>query len=374
MPLFTIYDLIILALITTPLFIFLKPKGVLASVKIILASLKIFANNKLMFLQNVFLLFLVHLFVPIIFIALIYGVAIALNMVADGSTNYFINNFIAIVGLIWIFGSIILAILSFPFLISFVYVIFYRQLLQILTENNSERKLSFKKIIGQEIKNFSKFLKFLLVLVSITISARIEAFLMMINFLGVNGRFNLSRYFLPNYIKQILCYVPMEYALYRNSPKRAAVKSYQINREWTALSVYGVAVSFLITMLVVFFIVYMMNHINDINVLFNMEDLVEKLGATSIMVLFWFSFLAIILFFSIPLRMLINSFYFIVYLNYNNSILEGKTDKFAKDFGLFGSFLDSVEDLLIKKFGSEPIPIYEKYIPIKEEYKKMIEL
>jgi len=374
MPLFTIADLILLVIIAVILFIFLKPKGVLAGVKIMLVSLRIFANHKAMFLQNALFLFAIYLFIPIIFIALIYGIAIALNMVASGSTNYFLNSFIAIAGLIWIFGSIILGALSIPLLISFAYVIFYRQLLQILMEDNSERKFSFKEVINQEIKNFSKFLKFLLVLISITVSARIEAFLMMVKFWGFAGRFNLSRYFLPNYIKQVLRYVPMEYALYHNSPKRAVIKSYQINREWTALSVYGIAVSFLITMIIIFFICYIMSHMSDINALFSMEALVEKIGAVLATILFWFVFIAVILSFSIPLSLLINSFYFIVYLNYNNSIIEGKTDKFAKDFGLFGSFLNSVSELLARKFGSEPIPIYEKYIPIKEEYKKMIRL
>ena len=374
MPLFTIYDLIILALITVSLLIFLKPKGILAGVKIMFASLKIFANHKMMFLQNALFLIFIRVITPIIIVVIIYGVAIIINTATDKINISFLHNFMAIAGLIWIFGSAILAGLSFQILVSFAQVIFYRQLLQIITEDNSERKFSFKEIIGQEIRHYSKFLKFFLALVSVIISTWIKAFLMMIEFLFSSGRFSLNRYLLPRYVKQVLCYVPMEYALYHNSPKQAIIKSYQINREWTALSIYGVAVSFLVAMMIAFFIYYVMSHLNDINILFNMEMLVEKIGATPTMILFWFIFVIIILSFSVPLCLPISAFYFIVYLNYNNSILEGKTDKFSKDFGLFGSFLDDIEDTLVKKFGSESMPIYEKYIPIKEKYKKMIEL
>jgi len=376
MPLFTIYDLVLLVIIAIVLFIFLKPKGVLAGIKIMSASLRIFANHKVMFLQNALFLIFVHIVAPVILIATIYGVAITLNIATDKINISFLHNFIAIANLIWMFGSLIIAVISYPLLISFAYIVFYRQLLQIITEDGLEKKLSFKEIIIQEIKNFSKMLKFFLALVSVIITIRIEAFLMMIRFWFSDGRFNLSRYFSPYYAKQLMCYVPMEYALYHNSSKQAIIKSYQINREWTSLSIYGVAVSFLLGMIPIFFIVYIINNANDLNVLLNMEMLApviaENFGATSRFIFSWSVFLLIIFCISVPLKMLINSFYFIVYLNYNNSIIEGKTDKFTKDFGLFGSFLDSVSELLAKKFGSEPIPIYEEYIPIKEKYKKMV--
>ena len=358
------------------LFIFLKPKGVLTGARIMLASLKIFANHKIMFLQNALLLIFVHIIAPLILIVTIYSVAIALNIVTDKINIAFLHNFIAIANLIWIFGLLIIAAISFPMLISFAYVVFYRQLLQILTEDNLKRKLSFKEIIIQEIKNFFEILKFYLALVSIIISIRIEAFLMIVKFLFSGGSFNFSRYFSPYYANQIMCYVPMEYALYHNSSKRAIIKSYQINREWTALSIYGVAVSFLLGMLPIFLIVYIIINMNNLNTLLNMEmfasAITENFGAISWMIVFWFAFLLIIFAISIPLKMLINSFYLIVYLNYNNSIIEGKIDKFSKDFGFFGSFLNSVSELLARKFGSEPIPIYEEYIPIKEKYKRMI--
>ena len=374
MPLFTIYDLILLALIALMLFIFLKPKGILTGMRIMLASLKIFANHKVMFLQNALFLIFVHIVAPIILIATIYGVAIILNIVTDKINISFLHNFIAIANLIWMFGSLIIVVISYPLLISFAYIVFYRQLLQILTKDSLEKKLSFKEIIIQEIKNFSKMLKFFLALISVIITIYIEVFSMMIGFLFSSKNFSIGRYFLPSYVKQIMCYVPMEYALYHNSSKRAIIKSYQINREWTALSIYGIAISFLIGMLPIFFISYIISNANDLNMEILAPIITENFGAASWMIIFWSVFLLIIFSISIPLKMLTNSFYFIVYLNYNNSIIEGKTDKFAKDFGLFGSFLNSVEDLLAKKFGSEPIPIYEKYIPIKEEYKKMIKL
>ena len=374
MSFFTIYDLIILALITVPLFIFLKPKGVLTSVKIMLFSLKIFANNKLMFLRNLFLLLFVHIVAPIILIAIIYGVAILLNIATDKINIAFLHNFIAITSLIWMFGSLIIFVISYTLIISFAYIIFYRQLLQILIENNSEKKQSLQEIIIQEIRNFPKILKFFLSIISIMITVYLEVFSMMIGFLFSQKDFNINRYFLPNYARQIMCYVPMEYALYHNSSKQAVIKSYQINRGWTVLSLYGIAVSFLVTMIAIFSVCYLINHINDLNTLFNLQALVEKIGSNLVFMLFWFVFFTIIFLITIPLKMLINSFYFIVYLNYNNSILEEKTDKFAKDFGLFGSFLDDIENVLVKKFSSESIMVYEKYIPIKEEYKKMIEL
>ena len=374
MPFFTIYDLILLILITVPLFIFLKPKGVLTGVKIMLFSLKIFANNKLMFLRNIFLLLFVHIIAPIILLAIIYGVATMLNIATDKISISFLHNFVAIASLIWMFGSLIIVVISYPLIISFAYIIFYRQLLQILKENNLEKKLSFKEITVQEIKNFPKMLKFFGSIVLIMITVYLEIFSMMAGFLFSKRNFSINRYFLPNYARQIMCYVPMEYALYHNSSKQAVVKSYQINREWTALSIYGIAASFLVGMIVIFSICYFMNHINDLNALFNLEILIEKVGSTLMSVIFWLVFFAVIFLITIPLKMLINSFYFIVYLNYNNSILEEKTDKFSKDFGLFGSFLDDIEDVLVKKFGSASIPIYEKYIPIKEEYKRMIEL
>ena len=398
MSLFTIYDLIILALIIVLLLIFLKPKGVLTGVKIMLFSLKIFANNKLMFLRNILLLLFVHIIAPIILLAIIYGVAIILNIATDKISISFLHNFVAITSLIWMFGSLIIVVISYPLIISFAYIIFYRQLLQILKENNSEKKLSFKEITVQEIKNFPKMLKFFGSVVSIMIVVYLKVFSMMTGFLFSKRNFSINRYFLPNYARQIMCYVPMEYALYHNSSKQAVVKSYQINREWTALSVYGIATSFLVGMIIIFFICYFMSHINDLNALFNLEILIEKVGSTLMSVVFWLVFFAVIFslvnavrynYFTsankvvsfwhiaditIPLKMIVNSFYFIVYLNYNNSILEGKTDKFSKDFGLFGFFLDDIEDTLVKKFGSESMPIYEKYIPIKEEYKRIIEL
>ena len=372
MPLFTIYDLVLLVIIAIVLFIFLKPKGISAGVKIMSASLRIFANHKVMFLQNALLLIFVHIVAPIILIVTIYSVAIMLNIVTDKISISFLHNLVAIASLIWMFGSLIIAVISYPLLISFAYIVFYRQLLQIITEDSLEKKLSFKEIIIQETKNFPKMLKFFLALVSVIITIYLEVFSMMIGFLFSSKRFSISRYFLPHYVKQIMCYVPMEYALYHNSSKRAIIKSYQINREWTALSIYGIAVSFLLGMIPIFFIVYIINNANDLNMEMFESVITKNFGATLWMIVFWSVFLLIIFCISIPLKMLINSFYFIVYLNYNNSIIEGKTDKFSKDFGLFGSFLDSVSELLAKKFGSEPIPIYEKYIPIKEKYKKMI--
>ena len=373
MPFFTIYDLILLTLITIPLFIFLKPKGILASIKIMSFSLKIFASNKLMFLRNVSLLLFVYIVAPIILVAIIYSVAILLNIATDKISISFLHNFIAIISLIWMFGSLIIMAISYPLIISFAYVIFYRQLLQIITEDNSEKKQSFKEIIVQEIKTFPKMLKFFLSIISIMITVYLEVFSMMVGFLFSRRDFSINRYFLPSYAKQILCYVPMEYALYHNSSKQAVIKSYQINREWTALSIYGIAVSFLATIIIIFSICYVAgDHLSNLNPY--LDVLAEKIGFTLMSVIFWLTYFAIIFLITILLKMLINSFYFIVYLNYNNSILEGKTDKFAKDFGLFCSFLDDIENVLAKKFSSEPIPIYEKYIPIKEKYKKMIEL
>ena len=374
MSFFTVYDLILLALLAVPLLIFLKPKGILTGVKIMLFSLKIFANNKLMFLRNLFLLLFVHIVAPIILVAIIYGVAILLNIATDKINIAFLHNFIAITSLIWMFGSLIIFVISYTLIISFAYIIFYRQLLQILIENNSEKKQSLQEIIIQEIRNFPKILKFFLSIISIMITVYLEVFSMMIGFLFSQKDFNINRYFLPNYARQIMCYVPMEYALYHNSSKQAVIKSYQINRGWTVLSLYGIAVSFLVTMIAIFSVCYLINHINDLNTLFNLQALVEKIGSNLVFMLFWFVFFTIIFLITIPLKMLINSFYFIVYLKYNNSILEEKTDKFAKDFGLFGSFLDDIENVLVKKFSSESIMVYEKYIPIKEEYKKMIEL
>lgn len=379
MTIFTSNDLILFLGFVLILFLLFisKSKSFSKISKIFKCSLKIVANNKKIFIWNALLPAFFVIFSPIIFMLFflyinskLVNFNFSIFIDAPLYLGFILRIFFLVLGFIWMITPYLFIVIGIPTIVLFFKIVYYRNIFQELSTD--EIKFSFFDIMKQEIRKFPKLFKLSLTFMSVRISISLLQFSMKYRFFVSPEKVNIKKYFSVGAVRQIMNYAVMDYVLYQSFPRRSIVKSYFINKNWLVFSVYGFILSIFAAIISLFIYIafYQFALIN-----LNFNDILEKVDPLTSMMLVWLSFSPLIISLSF-LSLFLNSFYVLIYISYNNLYAIGINDKIKEDYGIrsLEQCYGYMEQFLKNKFGSQPIPIYEKYFPIKKEYEDLLNM
>ncbi len=338
------------------IFLLSKPKATKVGFDIMVLNLKVLLRNPQLFLFPIFL----SLFVGFMIFYLVVSMPYIISM--QTASNSLLLALAPIINFVMFFVILILGG-------NFIMIIFYRYVLNIICV---EQKMSLIGIIKNEFSHFWQFLKLSMALFSIRLTFYMlqrllrfrmyhEAYSGYGNAWGTYGQMIVL-----GFVNQTLVYAPIDYAIYKSSPKEAITKSYEINKNWTAINIALHFISFLPIM--IFFVAGLI-------LLSNNNELIHSIGLSN-PTMFWQAFSAGFIFFITSLLYTIPSFslaisLIAVYILYNNAYQEGKLEVSENDFGFPSiiSYLDLIGEKIAGYIDFSTDRQYD-HIPLKEEYNK----
>ena len=337
--------------------------------------ISLFMKNKVIFIQS----FLLIIFSVVIINVLSFKLYSHCFFYFQSISNYINSIQISIASLDFLLNIIHLILvisfvtipvwylfIVFPFLIFFARVLLYRIIIREVT--NLDNNKSFSGIFSEELSNIKKLITLSKEIFSLHLKANLKIRRMKIQFVRNPAKFSLIKYVNVDNFMRITTYSVLDYAVYHNSAKDAVLKSYIIVKNRQPKNIHSLALFFFLMLFSVFccviFFAIILSFSNSTIVLANYNLFLTFLYV-SICIIF-FAIISIIFYFS----SFVNA---IDYLRFNNEFIANK-NKQDYDFQNPDKFFEGTNEIFNKRYKNEPIKMDLKYIPIKEEYKKMIEL
>jgi len=336
------------------LFVLAKPKAFKMGFEILILNLKVLLRNPGLLLFPV----VFSLFVGFMIFYFFFSMQL-LGSIPANSNNSLLLLLILLMNFILALSILILGS-------NFIMIVFYRHVLNIIS---AESKMALVKIIKEEFFCFGKFFKLSLTLFLIRLSLHIAQVMLRYRMRweilhGGHAWGTYTEAFALGFANQVLAYAPIDYAIYKSSPKEAITKSYEINKNWTAVNIALHIISFLPVIIFVIGGAILLSGGYNLLGSFEMKNL-SDLGRAFVTASYVF---ITILLYAIPsFSLAISSL--VIYILYNNAYEEGNLEASENDLG-FPSvirYLDMIGERISGYIDFSSDRQYN-FIPLKEEY------
>jgi len=191
---------------------------------------------------------------------------------------------------------------------------------------------------------------------------------MKIQFVRNPKEFSLTKHMNVDNFTRITTYSALDYSVYHNSAKDAVLKSYIIMKNRQPQNIH----SFVLFSLLMLFFTFCFTIFFAL--ILSFSDYITILVSYDNFLNFLYMSIGIIILAIISAIFYFSSFVNTIdYLRFNNEF-DANKNKRDYDFQNSSKFFKGTNEIFNKRYKSEPIKMDIKYIPIKEEYKKIIEL
>jgi len=256
-----------------------------------------------------------------------------------------------------------------PAIITFLNVVFFKKLFESVSNENANH--SYSQIFREELSDISGILNLTFQKLWIRYYVHNTLWHMRRRFLfSSDTGISFSQYFSIAMVSNLMNYTSIDYAYYRSLPKHAAIKSYLINKKWSSVGMFGLVFS------IAFYLLIFSLYIFLCQLIFILGSDYISLSDPNSALVYWIAAVPFVII-STVIAMFFQTYYFILYISYNNSGVrqrEGGGTRNDLAIGDLDQYFDYVEDFLVKKLNIENIPSYEKLVPVKEEYGNYIDI
>ncbi|MFA6096090.1 MAG: hypothetical protein WC788_00505 [Candidatus Paceibacterota bacterium] len=256
-----------------------------------------------------------------------------------------------------------------PAIITFLNVVFFKKLFESVSNENANH--SYSQIFREELSDISGILNLTFQKLWIRYYVHNTLWHMRRRFLfSSDTGISFSQYFSIAMVSNLMNYTSIDYAYYRSLPKHAAIKSYLINKKWSSVGMFGLVFS------IAFYLLIFSLYIFLCQLIFILGSDYISLSDPNSALVYWIAAVPFVII-STVIAMFFQTYYFILYISYNNSCVRQREDGGTRNdlaIGDLDQYFDYVEDFLVKKLNIENIPSYEKLVPVKEEYGNYIDI
>ncbi len=281
----------------------------------------------------------------------------------------FINVLLDVISLIslmlWITAPALYVFIVFPLSVFFVKVLLYRILIREITDLDNNK--SFFAIFFEELIGIRKLTNLSMEIFSLYTSSKIMLSRLRRQFWNNPENFNLTKYMAVSELISTMMYCSVDYAVYHGYTRDTMLKSYIIAKRYPFPIVFMILFLFLILLLAIpcyiLFVSFIMFLANFTSSFVSYNDL-----STLTFVLIWVMIFVIVVILGLYYALIS----FLVYLKFNNNLAKHAETE-AYNGGVLDKAFKYMDEIISKRYGTKPIKMDVKYIPIKEEFKKILE-
>lgn len=355
-----------------------RSNGFSLGLKIVRLSWAVFCRNKSLYFLHISIVVLSLIILPAICLFLFFNLNMVMGILAGPGGSVNVTSifsfemvyalFSIAVMIIWITMPFWFFLIVMPAVMTFLNVVFFKKMFDSVSQGDVSR--SYFRIFTEELADISGIFDLTFQKLWIRYYVHNTLWQMRRRFLFSNDTgVNFGQYFSIAMVSNLMNYTSIDYAYYRSLPKHAAIKSYLINKKWSSVGMFGLIFS------IAFYLLIFSLYIFLCQLIFILGSDYVSLSDPNSALVYWIAAVPFVIIGSV-VSMFFQTYYFILYIGYNNSCVREADGGVQKDLAVsdLDQYFDYVEDFLVKKLNIGNMPPCGKLVQVRDEYRNYIDV